>query len=457
MSGGKAPVKAKAKKPAAKKVAKKDEGPAHLKHLREKFAKEVKVYSGATDVRKANTPKAWISTGCYPLDLALNGLGLPTGRIILLSSDTGKGKTLLANHIMVEFQRRGGICYLFETEGSWSATWAEQTGLDLAEEKFTQPEAHTLEQVFAIIEHQANYHNSKTPNTPIVFVLDSLTSTPVGRTLEREWHELEKDVGSKSRFSSPALEKLERVLKRTNCTFVVISQLRDVINMGGGKSYGPKEKITGGRAWEFYNSVHIRLRDIPKGDRYPYKEAKKGDRIHEPIGKEVEAYIMKSKVGPSFRKAFLPLYFELGFGHPMGIDDDEAYAIWLEDRKFITKYTGDDAALKKAKAKVLSIPSVTPGKIEKFRYVGIGGFRKLLGREGIRDRVKELMYNNRSTRGVRDEESVDPDDPTTKLAPDDADGISPAEVEAREAIAASRRESIDEELRELDALSTDLK
>ena len=61
----------------------------------------------------------WISSGNFAINYACTGSpfkAIPFGRIVSLVGDSGSGKSLLANHILAETQKLGGLCVLFDVE-----------------------------------------------------------------------------------------------------------------------------------------------------------------------------------------------------------------------------------------------------------------------------------------------------------------------------------------------------
>lgn len=80
---------------------------------------------------------AWISTGCYAINLALSGhpsYGIPMGRIINLEGESDGGKTLLGLTILREGQmehRKNFRALIIDTERGIEITRTEQMGLFL--------------------------------------------------------------------------------------------------------------------------------------------------------------------------------------------------------------------------------------------------------------------------------------------------------------------------------------
>ena len=57
-----------------------------------------------------------VSTGSISLDIALGVGGMPRGRIIEIFGPEASGKTTLAQHIVSEVQKLGGIAAFVDTE-----------------------------------------------------------------------------------------------------------------------------------------------------------------------------------------------------------------------------------------------------------------------------------------------------------------------------------------------------
>lgn len=75
----------------------------------------------------------WISTG----NLALNTLisadpnkGIPTGRIIQFAGPASVGKSYVSAQVVIEAQKKGYTCFIFDTEGAGNREQWIQRGLD---------------------------------------------------------------------------------------------------------------------------------------------------------------------------------------------------------------------------------------------------------------------------------------------------------------------------------------
>jgi len=91
-----------------------------------------------------------ISTGCLSLDIALGIGGVPKGRIIEIYGPEASGKTTLAQHIVAEVQKQGGVAAFVDAEHALDPEYAKRIGVNINELLISQPD--TGEQALEIVE-----------------------------------------------------------------------------------------------------------------------------------------------------------------------------------------------------------------------------------------------------------------------------------------------------------------
>ncbi|MEK7583843.1 MAG: DNA recombination/repair protein RecA, partial [Patescibacteria group bacterium] len=91
-----------------------------------------------------------ISTGCLSLDIALGIGGVPRGRIIEIYGPEASGKTTLAQHIVAEVQKQGGIAAFIDAEHALDPEYAKKIGVRTKDLFIAQPD--TGEQALEITE-----------------------------------------------------------------------------------------------------------------------------------------------------------------------------------------------------------------------------------------------------------------------------------------------------------------
>jgi recombination protein RecA len=68
-----------------------------------------------------------IPTGSLALDLALGVGGIPRGRVTEIYGPEASGKTTLAQHIVAESQKMGGVCAFIDMEHALDPAYAEHS------------------------------------------------------------------------------------------------------------------------------------------------------------------------------------------------------------------------------------------------------------------------------------------------------------------------------------------
>jgi len=219
-----------------------------------------------------------IPTGAIALDIALGVGGLPRGRVIEIYGPESSGKTTLAQHIIAEAQKMGGVAAFIDAEHAFDPIYARRCGVDIDNLLVSQPDFG--EQALEICEMLVR------SNAVDVIVIDSVAAL-VPRA------EIEGDMGDslpglQARLMSQALRKLSGAIAKSHTVVIFLNQLRMKI----GVMFGSPETTTGGQALKFYASVRLDIRRI--------ETLKSGQ---EAIGSRSRVKVIKNKVAPPFRQA----------------------------------------------------------------------------------------------------------------------------------------------------------
>lgn len=267
-----------------------------------------------------------IPTGSLALDLALGIGGIPRGRVTEIYGPESSGKTTLAQHIIAETQKMGGVAAFIDVEHALDPGYAEKCGVNVHDLYISQPD--TGEQALEIAEALVR------SGAVDLIVIDSVAALVPRAEIEGEMGD--SHPGLQARLMSQALRKLAGTIKRSNTALIFTNQLRQKI----GVFFGNPETTSGGMALKFYAAVRLDLR---------FAEAIKDSG--EIIGNRVRVRVKKNKVAPPFRKAEFDIMYNEGISKAGDVLDMVVEMDIVEKRGSYHYYEGDMLAQGRENAK----------------------------------------------------------------------------------------------------------
>lgn len=240
---------------------------------------------------------SYTPTTILPIDILFQG-GIPRGRFIEIYGDYSTLKSYIGIMSIAEYQRRGMVCAVIDTEHSFDEGWAVSCGVDIGNLIIKRP--HSGEAAMDVCELLIRGGCD-------LIVFDSVAAmTPQAEQEKR----LEGENVQPARIAmlmSTALRRLTTA--NTNTSMIFINQLRTNI----GITFGSSEALPGGKALPYYATFRLSIRKVGKltNDRKVF-DGEKWVNTKIQIGQKFKAELTKSKLSKPFSEEWFTWSLQTG-------------------------------------------------------------------------------------------------------------------------------------------------
>ena len=254
--------------------------------------------------------KDWIPTGSRWLDsIVCRGhlAGIPVGKVVEIAGLEATGKSYMAAQVAANAQKMGMDVIYFDSESAIDPTFLERAGCDLNNLLYVQ--ATSVEFVLETIEELLGSNENR-----MLFVWDSLALTPSVSDVEGDFNPL-SSMAVKARILAKGMSKLTVPIANSQCTFLVLNQLKTNITRSPSEAMTTPYMTPGGKAMIYAYSLRIWL--TGRKAKASFITDDKGFRI----GSEVKVKLEKSRFGTQGRQC----NFKILWGDAIGVQDEESW------------------------------------------------------------------------------------------------------------------------------------
>ena len=216
--------------------------------------------------------------------------GIPSNGLCEFSGPEGAGKTCAALDIAGNAQRLwpNRDVVFFDVEGTFDSRWAAKLGVNIQQLKYVLPLEETAEQIFQMI-----IELLQSPDTDIsLIILDSIATLISQQAYEKDMEQ--NTMGGIAKPLTLFCNKVCPLLRKKNCSLIIINQVRDDMNSMYGGTVTP-----GGRGLKHACSLRLEFR---RSDFIDASGNVVSSQAENPAGHYVKVLLKKTKICRPDRK-----------------------------------------------------------------------------------------------------------------------------------------------------------
>jgi len=271
-----------------------------------------KKYSSTKVGDQLPTEYEYISTGNLAFDLVSDG-GIPIGFLTEFLGLSQSGKSLFIHKIIANAQEKyNAIGVLVDRESSFFRKRAEETmGVDSSKLVVVPPaDTPTITDAFQFLIDFIESVRKEDEDQYLVLAIDSVSAFDKDTNLDKS------DSGRKAKSTHEGLRAIIPHID-SKTTLIVSNQVTYKI----GVMFGSPTTTTAGESMKYYSTCRFALQDKRK-----IIDPDKGNEV---IGAWLGVESIKTRLGPCYRKCFLPVFYN------RGVDYYGGYTRLLVDRGYL--------------------------------------------------------------------------------------------------------------------------
>lgn len=273
------------------------------------------------DENSLSTVKEWIDTGSLALNAIISGSlygGVPMGRLTGFIGPESCGKTLMANKIMANAQKKGMHVAYFDTEGALDEDTAKRLGCDASKIKHVPSEL--TEQCRNQIIKFLGTVIEKGLQGKILIVIDSLGNLITTQEKKKiEEGSDTPDMGNRAKALKSMMRAITHSAAKANCPVIFTNHIYDDPSQLHPSAI---KKQAGGSGPLYMASVIVQM--AKKTERASDSKNKDSNESSTPLSKDINgltlrALTTKNRFVPPYLECEMYLNFRTGLNKYSGI------------------------------------------------------------------------------------------------------------------------------------------